>query len=145
LGNNVPVVVNFHTYNTVCRSFSQTPLFNAIWAHEYLGTNNPFDPILANGHEARRRNAARDPNNDPYRLAERRVGASYVGLRLGVVLDVDAAESRITAGADPDHGFVLNNYLVQGTCGTAWVFDTTQLSYVLITVQVQRPNGFVCL
>lgn len=146
LSRNTPVVVNFHTYNTACRSFSLTGMFDAIWAHEGLGTNNPLDPILANGHEARRRNAARDSINDPYRIAEPLVRASYADLRFSLTLDVDEADQRISAAADPDHAFVGNNYLVQGNCGSAWVFNTTQQAYTLIPMQIQRPNGtFTCL
>lgn len=146
LGKNDPVVVNFHTYNTICRSFSLTPMFNAIWAHEGLGTNNPFDPLQANGHEARRLIAARDSVNDPYRLAEPLIRASYAELQNRLTLDVDEADRRIRAAADVDHAFVGNNYLVQGNCGKAWVFDPTQQAFVQIAVQMQLADGtFTCI
>ncbi|MHB1329846.1 MAG: hypothetical protein ACYC2K_16735 [Gemmatimonadales bacterium] len=146
LGKNAPVVVNFHTYNTVCRSFSLTPLFSAIWAHEGLGTNDPLNPLQANGHEARRRIAARDPVNDPYRIAEPLIRASYAELLNGVALDVYDAEREISAAADADHAFVHSNYLVQGNCGKAWVFNTIQQAFVQIAMQMQRPDGtFTCI
>jgi hypothetical protein len=145
LGNHDPVAVNFDTYNSACRAFSMTPLFDAIWAHEGFGTNDPLDPVLANGHEARRRNAARDPLNDPYRIAEPLVRATYDNLRTDLALNVDAAEQRISPASDPDHASVNNNYLVQGSCGKAWVTDTTQRQYTLVSQQIKRPDGtFVC-
>ena len=146
LGKNDPVVVNFHTYNTICRSFSLTPMFNAIWAHEGLGTNNPFDPLQANGHEARRLIAARDSVNDPYRLAEPLIRASYAELQNRLTLDVGEAEQRISDAADVGHTFVGNNYLVRGNCGKAWVFDPTQQAFVQIAMQMQLANGtFKCI
>ncbi len=146
LGKNDPVVVNFYTYNTLCRSFGLTPLFDAILAHEALGTNNPLDPLQANGHEARRLIAARDSVNDPYRLAEPVVRASYAQLLERVALDVLDAEREISAAADVDHAFVNSNYLVQGSCGKAWVLDTIQQAYAQIPTQVQRPDGtFTCI
>lgn len=141
LGKNAPVVVGFHTYNTVCRTFALTAMFDAIWAHEAMGTNNPLDSMVANGHEARRRVAARDTVNDPYRLAEPMVRTSETQLRQDVALDVDDADLRIKAMADADHWFVGNNYLVQGVCGKAWVFNTPTLTYAQIVMTIVRPDG----
>ncbi len=146
LGNHDPVVVNFYTYNSACRAFSLTPLFDAIWAHEGFGTNNPLDPAVANGHEARRRIAARDQMNDPYRIAEPLVRASYSNLRADLTIAVDDADRNVNDGADSDHAFVNSNYLVQGSCGKAWVFDSSLRRYNQIQLQIKRLNGtFVCM
>ena len=140
LPKNAPVSVNFHTYNTICRGFSLTPLFNALWAHEGLGTQNPLDPNLANGHEARRRIAARLPSNDPYRIAEPMFRLSYAQLQGDLTLDVYTAEQQISAASDAGHLKVGNNYVTpQGNCGKAWVFDTSVGRFVNIALQISRP------
>ena len=140
------MVVNFHTYNSVCRSFSLTAFFSGILAHEGLGTLNPLDPAVANGHEARRRIAARDSTNDPYRIAEPVVNTSRDAILSTVRLDVDAADQRIRASADNGHAFVKNNYVVQGLCGKAWVFHTTTVAYAQILIQQASAGGsIVCI
>lgn len=140
LGKDDPVVVNFFTYNSACRSFSLTPVFDAIWAHESLGT------LPSNGHEGRRRAAARDAMNDPYRIAEPLVGASLADLRFIVAIAVNGADGRITDASDTGHSFVGNNYIVNGNCGQAWVFDTAQQFFVLFPMQIQRDDGsFTCI
>ena len=59
---------------------------------------------------------------------------------------VAEADGEITASADTDHAFVLNNYLVQGNRGTAWAYNTALLRYLLILMQIQRTNGtFSCI
>jgi hypothetical protein len=93
-----------------------------------------------------RRIAAREPINDPYRFAEPLVRATYLDLRTDLTIAVDLAEQRIDPAADPDHVAVNNNYLVQGSCGKAWVFDTPLRRYNQIQLQVKRLNGtFVCI
>ncbi len=145
LGKNAPVIVNFHTYNTICQRFALTAFFNAIWAHEAMGTNNPLDALQANGHEARRRIVARDTLSDPYWLTEPTVRGSLTQLRIDVALDVDDADQRISAAADPDHQRV-GNYLVQGVCGSAWVFNTPTQSYAKIMMRILRADStFTCI
>jgi hypothetical protein len=144
LGANDPVVVNFHTYNTVCRAFSLTPMFDAIWAHEGLGVNNPNDSSLANGHEARRRIAARDPANDPYGIIEGHVAPTYADLRLLVGLDVWDADVRISDFSDPNHAYVAGNYVQGNKCGEAWVFDTGAGQYRKVELKQNAGGTLKC-
>jgi len=102
-----------------------------------LGTKNQNDSSVANGHEARRRIAARDPLNDPYRIVERYVGTSRDGLGRLVTFDVWEADYRITIFSDPDHAFVYDNYVQGNKCGQAWVFDTADVRYKKIEPQAE--------
>ena len=149
--SNVPafrfnrVIVNFYTYNQSCRLFSLTDFYAKLWAHEGFGTLNPLDSLVANGHEARARIAARDSVNDPYRIAEPMWDFTRSALRQNLKVLVDGADRRILVMADADtlHTFVRNNYVVQGQCGKAWVFrphihpDTNRYW----NIQVIQQNG----
>jgi hypothetical protein len=141
---NAPVVVNFYTYNTVCRNFSLTQMFDGMLKHEAFGTNNQNQPALANGHEARRRNAAGDPSNDPYRLIEANVDPTYMGLRATVRQEVFDADERISAAADPGHVFVANNYVQGNRCGQAWAFFTTVGAYQKIELTMNIGGTSKC-
>jgi len=132
LGPQDPVVVNFFTYNEICRSFSLAPLHAAIWAHEGFGTGT------SNGHEIRRRIAASLQANDPRRAVEGLVAADTTTLRQIVANTVFIVDSSISSFST-DHSFVYNNYLVGGTCGSAWVFHTSNSRY--LKVQLFQSNG----
>ncbi len=148
LGDMDPMVVNFYTYNTLCRGFSLEPMFDGLWRHEGFGTKDSLNPALANGHEARRRIAARDPLNDPYRMVERYVNTTYDNLKALVIDSVHRADTTIARSADGAHLFVKDNYVGSGNrCGQAWIFDTTATVRQYNKTQVGRAeNGmFVCL
>ncbi|MGH7426937.1 MAG: hypothetical protein ACREJ4_00985 [Candidatus Methylomirabilaceae bacterium] len=149
LGNINPVVVNFYTYNTVCRGFSLTPMYEGLWKHEGFGTHTPpTDPAVANGHEARRRIAARESLNDPYRMIESYVNSSYVDLRQIARDSVLRADVTIASGADGAHLFVKDNYVGSGNkCGEAWVFDSTagQRQYKKVQVGALVNGTLRCL
>jgi hypothetical protein len=101
-------------------------MFDGLWKHEGFGTKDPLDPNVANGHEARRRIAARDTLNDPYRMIESYVNTSYMNLRDVVRDSVRRADITIAQGADGAHVFVKDNYVQPGNkCGAAWVFFST--------------------
>jgi hypothetical protein len=137
-----PIVVNFLTYNTVCQVFSLTPMFDGLWAHEEYG--NPLhslDPATANGHEARRQIAARDPSNNPFKV-ERFVRIDSAALVSVARLQVRTADSIISVGADTDHVYVRNNYVQQnGQCGQSWVDSTLQYKYQLTPMYRLLPDS----
>lgn len=145
LGGNDPVVVNFFTYNESCQGFSLTPMFAAIWSHEGFGTHDPLNPATANGHEARRRIAARDTLNDPYRVLEPVVQTTMPWLTALVGQRVHAIDAMISSFAN-EHEFVKDNYVQNGgKCGDTWVFDSTYSRYYKISL-TQLVNGqFECL
>lgn len=124
LGPKDPVVVNFYTYNAICQALDLTPMFNGIWSHEGFGTKGLTAPD-ANGHEARRRQAASQPDNDPYLTLDRMVLLTGSSLRLQVLNMVSAQDQRISVAADPNHLFVKNNW-----CGDIWVLDKIHVRYV---------------
>lgn len=140
LGNGDPVVVNFHTYNTICRGFSLDSMFAAFWRHEGFGSRDPLDPSAANGHEARRYIGAREPVNDPYRILEGFVHRSYAELKLLVRWAIWDADRRISTFVDTLHTFVRDNYIVQGNrCGEAWVVETVDRRYYKIRLDQNGP------
>jgi len=139
-------VVNFYTYNTVCKKFSLKAVFDGLWNHEGFGSNpNRLDSTQANGHEARVRIAARDPLNDPYRIAESFVNPSFQDLIEVLHDSLLKAEDRIGRGLDgANHVWVRNNYLLKPgstKCGEVWVSDTVQRYYRKITVTQTLPDG----
>jgi hypothetical protein len=144
LPSGVPVVVNFHTYNTVCRGFSLTGMFNGLLTHEAFGTRNPNDSTLANGHEARNRLGASNPINDPYRIIERYVAPTRAELRDMVGFDVWDADLRISAAGDPGHVYVFGNYVQGNRCGEAWVRDTTNGQYQKIELKMSVQGTAKC-
>ncbi len=133
LGHNDPVVVNFYTYNTACQAYDLTPMFNGIWTHEGFGTKSQTAPD-ANGHEARRRQAAGQLDNDPYRDVERLILPTRASLLQQVANRVDAIDQAIEAYAN-DHSFVKDNW-----CGDAWVLDTGQVKYSRIPIRQQNGS-----
>ena len=122
--NNAPLIVNFHTYNTSCKGLVLTPMIDAIWKHEGLGTNTPPTFATANGHEARKRITAVLPEVDVHSMAERQVHTSSENLATVVRDSVLVLDLLITLGGDGTHVKVKDNFLVGGSCGKAWTYNS---------------------
>ena len=127
------MVVNFYTYDVLCQGLDLSPMFNGIWSHEGFGTKGLAAPD-ANGHEARRRQAALRPENDPYLQLDRMVLPTRASLRLQALIMVDAQDHRISDASDPNHVLVKNNW-----CGDIWVLDRVHVRYVKTTLL--QDNG----
>ncbi len=124
---NPPIAVSFHLFNTVCKGFDLNPMYAGIWAHEGFGTQNPLDSATANGHEARRRIAARDIQNDPRIIVEEMVSpvsaSSLTFLLQSRVIDADIRIDELSSDAT---GRIKDNYLdPAGGCGKAHIFRTS--------------------
>ncbi len=126
LNGNPPISVNLYIYNTICEESPLDLLYAGLWAHEGFGINNQLDSATANGHEARRRIAARDIRNDPRAIVEPLVlpGPSATSLKLlieSLVLNADVAIFELSG----DEAAVKDNFLdPSGGCGRLWVFSS---------------------
>lgn len=148
LQGNPAISVSFHMFNTVCKSFDLTPMYAGIWAHEGFGTQNPLDSATANGHEARRRIAARDLANDPNALIEGFISPLSPSTLRDLVRDsVLTVDARISAFAGDATGLVKDNYLdPAGGCGKAYVFRTSPnpQRYVFLTLTQFVAGATLC-
>ncbi len=110
------------TFNRTCADTGMTTIVQRIWAHEEYGTQDSSSLITANGHESRRRLAAKEIANDPRALVEPLVSKTTVAdLKFVLGLRVWAADQRITLIAG-DHWKVNNNVIdsLTGNCLGAW-------------------------
>lgn len=148
LQGNPPINVSFHQFNTVCKGFDLNPMYDGIWAHEGLGTQDPLDSATANGHEARRRIAARDLANDPNTLIEGFTSPISPSTLRDLVRDsVLTVDARISAFAGDATGLVRDNYLdPAGGCGKAFVFRTSPNPprYVFFTLTQSVAGATLC-
>lgn len=148
LQGNPPINASFHQFNTVCKGFDLNPMYAGIWAHEGFGTQNPVDSATANGHEARRRIAARDLANDPNTLIEGFTSPISPSTLRDLVRDsVLTVDARISAFAGDATGLVRDNYLdPAGGCGKAFVFRTSPNPprYVFFTLTQSVAGATLC-
>jgi hypothetical protein len=116
-------------------------LFLAILSHEGYGTKDQNNLALANGHEARKRIAARQTDNDPYRFAEKQVHVDSTNLRTVVGQGVKFLDDVISLVGDTGHTYVYDNYLVGGNCGKAYMFSFQHQRYRLVEIR----TGVKCM
>jgi hypothetical protein len=106
------------TFNRTCADTGMTTIVQRIWAHEEYGTQDSSSLATANGHESRRRLAAKEIANDPRALVEPLVSKTTAAdLKFVLGLLVWAADQRISA-ISGDHWKVNNNVIdsLTGNC-----------------------------
>lgn len=124
-GKKEEVSLGFYDFNASCTPVQSDAFIDAVWAHEEFGTNGGVAAPEPNGHEARARKIAGTPAYDPYRLAEMQVRETDLLLRQAVENGVQSLDNDIREYA-ADHDYVTDNYLVEGSCGTIWLYDTSK-------------------